>query len=150
MIHVGSGARDRYGDPVAGPLTYIAERTTLHGDCWQWTGQTKNHYGFATLSGKRDYAHRVSWKAYRGEIPEGLELDHLCRNRLCVNPWHLELVTGAINKQRAHPARTTCPAGHPYAGDNLYVNPNSGGKFCRTCHRKRERVRKGSVPTMED
>lgn len=79
-------------------------------------------------------AHRWSYEYHVGPIPEGLEIDHLCRNRLCVNPEHLEPVTSQENISRSHGngKKTHCPAGHPYDVDNTY-SPPSGGRVCRAC-----------------
>jgi hypothetical protein len=123
--------------------------------CWEWQGRLDCH-GYAWISrggrgAKRDAAHRVSYELHIGPIPEGLHIDHLCRNPRCVNPSHLEPVTQAENNRRALPFKkpqpkpTHCPQGHAYAGDNLYVRPN-GVYNCRACNREqvrlyRERVR---------
>ena len=88
--------------------------------------------------------HRVAYEAAVGPIPEGLQLDHLCRNTLCTNPAHLEPVTCRENLlrgntlQAANAAKTHCPYGHPYAGENLRVRRlKSGGlgRSCRECAR---------------
>jgi hypothetical protein len=77
-----------------------------------------------------------------GPIPEGMEIDHLCRNRGCVNPEHLEPVTRQENIRRsqsisvANAAKTHCPYGHLLSGANLYLRPNRGGRACRECVRK--------------
>lgn len=117
------------------------------GPCWEWTA-SKNHLGYGQVS--REYpdrrlgmAHRVAYELLVGPIPEGKELDHLCRNPSCVNPDHLEPVTHAENMRRApydapasKRAKTHCPAGHPYSGENLYVNPK-GRRECRACRKQR-------------
>lgn len=85
------------------------EKVDASGDCWVWVGARKdNGYGHIFLekredgSSKTGLAHRVSWELLVGEIPEGLDLDHLCRNRACVKPDHLEPVTRSINLRRGH------------------------------------------------
>ncbi len=85
--------------------------------------------------------HRWSYNRFKGPIPEGMELDHLCRNRLCVNPNHLEPVTSRENTLRGEtiPARlitvTHCPEGHEYTKDNTYTYKNM--RHCRECGKQR-------------
>lgn len=127
-------------------LTYIAERVvevpneSLGTPCLVWTRAKSKGYGHFGKDGRDYYAHRVMYEHKHGQVPEGKELDHLCRVRACVNPEHLEPVTRAVNTMRG--ARRTdvtmCPQGHPYQGDNLYLKPN-GKRECRTC--KREQLR---------
>ncbi|WP_329126180.1 HNH endonuclease signature motif containing protein [Streptomyces sp. NBC_01353] len=86
-------------------------------------------------------AHRWAFSFLRAPIPEGLELDHLCRNRACVNPWHLEPVTGRINWERGHSPwrlnglKEACHQGHPFTPENTYRNPQ-GSRVCRACMAK--------------
>jgi hypothetical protein len=83
-------------------------------------------------------AHRWAYEYSIGPIPEHLELDHLCRSRNCVNPEHLEAVTHLENMGRGishQKAKTHCPKGHPYSGENLYVAPSNGKRYCRECTR---------------
>lgn len=119
------------------------------GPCWEWTA-TRNHLGYGQIwSGPRGrllMAHRAAYELLVGPIPEGLELDHLCRNRACVDPDHLEPVTHAENMRRApydapasKRAKTHCPKGHPYSGSNLYVNPK-GSRECRACRKERGKI----------
>jgi hypothetical protein len=106
--------------------------------CWNWTSGTKRGYGQYRLWGRSWGAHQISYKLLVGEIPVGLELDHLCRNTLCVNPSHLEPVTPFENKMRAPnftANRTHCPKGHEYTPDNTYKMPK-GGRGCRPCRRE--------------
>ena len=111
--------------------------------CWLWQGVTSNGYGRFPVKrdGKPRYllAHRVAYEELVGPIPEGLQLDHLCRVHSCVNPDHLEAVTGSENCLRGLLGRlrvwkTHCPHGHPYDEVNTYVGP-SGRRDCRACNR---------------
>lgn len=77
-------------------------------------------------------AHRIAWELTNGEIPKGLQIDHLCMNKPCVNPEHMELVTNRENKLRWAAQLTKCPKGHPYSGNNLRVD-KIGTKRCRIC-----------------
>ena len=106
--------------------------------CWRWLGHIAlNGYGRINMK----MAHRFVYERLVGPIPSGLTLDHLCRNRDCVNPDHLEPVTSAVNTMRgdAPPAinarKVICHMGHPLSGDNLYRKPN-GRRRCRTCARE--------------
>jgi hypothetical protein len=108
--------------------------------CHVWTGgKTRLGYGhFWSAEQKLVYAHRVSYERKNGKIPDGLELDHLCRNPSCVNPEHLEAVDHRTNLLRGegiasiHSKKTHCKHGHPYAGENLYISPK-GYRKCYIC-----------------
>lgn len=112
--------------------------------CWVWVAE-KDRYGYGRLrvDGKRISAHRLAYELLVGLIPLDLEIDHKCRNPVCVNPSHLEPVTHRENVHRGQVGRywankTHCPQGHPYAGENLYVSPK-GARSCRKCrHIRRE------------
>jgi hypothetical protein len=119
-----------------------------NGECWDWVGYINDAgYGlFRPVDRTRVRAHRWCWEFFNGPIPEGLELDHLCRNRRCVNPWHLEPVTHRVNMSRAvwRKPEVLCGRGHVVA-DDAYVTP-AGKRVCRLCRRVRSknyRARKG-------
>ena len=110
------------------------------GDCWVWTaGKSRDGYGNFKRDGKDLKAHRVAYELVRGSIPTGLDLDHLCRVRACVNPDHLEPVTRRENIMRgagytAEQARkTACKRGHEFTAENTYAW--RGGRICRTCRK---------------
>jgi len=161
-VHYGLGYCRRHHDcfrRTGNPLAYQHPRFTQSRyrewwryvafsktGCWIWKA-SKNPLGYGQLF---DPTTRRLMSAYRrvyefciGPIPEGLEYDHLCRNPSCVNPDHLEPVTHAENMARApwtaiqfRRAKTHCPHGHVYEGENVYVNPK-GSRECRICRAER-------------
>lgn len=105
--------------------------------CWLWLGAV-NHSGYGTMTiGRRTrMAHRASYEAHKGAIPEGLAIDHRCKVRSCVNPDHLEPVTTAENNRRSPkmtPLATHCIHGHPFSGDNLSWDGKQ--RRCKECNR---------------
>jgi hypothetical protein len=118
--------------------------------CWIWTGLLGDGgYGRAYDPGTQRTvaAHRASYEAFIGPIPDGLVIDHLCRNRACVNPTHLEPVTQRVNVLRGEgptaerARRTHCKEGHPLSGDNLYIHPTRGHRSCKACQAANRRDR---------
>lgn len=110
------------------------------GPCWVWLASLApgGHGQFFRHHGDRVQAHRFSYELLVGPIPEGLEIDHLCRVRRCVNPRHLEPVTGQENKRRGLGGvlRTHCKHGHPFDAENTSYS-KAGARICRECRRQR-------------
>jgi hypothetical protein len=134
------------------PLERFMEKVNFAGDCWEWTAaRTKKGYG-QFRAGTMRQAHRWFWEQVVGPVSPDLELDHLCKNRACVNPIHLEPVTHAENIRRAdspsaglkkswarkHAERTHCPNGHEFTEENTLRYP--GKRMCRTCNIEKSRA----------
>jgi hypothetical protein len=121
--------------------------------CWLWLAAVTDGYGMFWLDRRYQKAHRVAYEMLVGPIPEGLQLDHLCRVRNCVNPAHLEPVTALVNQQRGvgtfadtHGKKTHCVHGHEFTADNTYWFTNSRGfrgRMCKACCRDRDRAKRG-------
>lgn len=123
---------------------HFARYEIADNGCWNWTGpRDHNGYGTVTIDGHTK-AHRAFYTRHVGEIPEGLQLDHLCRNRGCVNPEHLEPVTLRENVLRGtgvtavNARRTHCIHGHLLEEPNLVRN-SRGWRMCKTCQNARQR-----------
>lgn len=134
--------------------------------CWHWTGYVrKAGYGIINIrrNGKNypRHAHRVAYETFRGPVPEGMQVDHLCRRRDCINPSHMEVVTPGENTRRGivaevqrqrHAKRTHCKNGHLLSADNVYQGhckgfPARGCKICRKAADQRFRAkRRGLLP----
>jgi hypothetical protein len=120
--------------------------------CRIWCGAlVSNGYGaIRDGDGRMALVHRVGYEREVGEIPDGLDLDHLCRTRACWNPTHLEPVTRQINLLRGvgfpaqQAAKTHCPHGHPYDDQNTRIK--CGKRECRACERRRDRERRAVDP----
>lgn len=120
-------------------------RVVVTPGCWLWTGaQTSDGYGRFTLNNRTVGVHRLTYELLVGPIPEGMQLDHLCRVPQCCNPAHLEPVTPRLNTHRSPIApaalnarKSHCPYGHPYDGPNLILK--SGHRVCRECKRRQGR-----------
>lgn len=133
----------RHGDPTWRPPT-VSQRfwskVVESGDCWLWTG-TGRRYGHFKIGGRDWLAHRFSYEDMVGPIPDGLTIDHLCTNKKCVNPDHLDPVPQVVNAHRRDAqhgrghATTHCPQGHPY--DDTNTRHRNGRRHCRACARER-------------
>lgn len=136
--------------PIKMQQNIRVESTGFVSPCWVWVGG-RNGLGYGELyvpgQKHRPRTHRLAYNLAVGEIPEGLEIDHLCRVRACCNPEHLEAVTHAVNMARRMPyGRTHCFKGHPLTPDNVYVGAN--GRQCRTCRREASRRRKQRIRAL--
>ncbi len=130
-------------EPLAVRFTRMVE--PLPSGCHRWIGQLMSS-GYGRLGKK--FAHRIAYRFAHGiDVPAGLETDHLCRNRWCVNPAHLEAVAKVENLRRqaqAAPRKTTCGRGHPLTEDNVYryTFRNKSMRQCRACAIRRARHRR--------
>lgn len=116
-------------------------------DCINWTGaQNSKGYGCFAIDGKAQLAHHLAWEDERGPIPEGMTIDHLCRNRACVNVEHLEVVTNVENQRRTPGVLRPggeCVNGHPISTEaDIYISPR-GRRECRGCRRLASRRASG-------
>jgi hypothetical protein len=134
-------------DPILGSVErFMAFVKVMPNGCWEWSGARlgqNSQYGQFSMKGVGRPvigAHRAAWELFRGPIPEGLTIDHLCRNTICANPDHLEPVTQTVNNQRYAETITHCPQGHEYTPDN--TAHYGRGRQCRTCLSERAKARR--------
>jgi hypothetical protein len=133
-------------------------KVVVSGDtgCWIWIGHVdRNGYGRFALNGRMRWAHICSYCLFVGDVPNGTELDHVCKTKRCVNPLHLEPVTHRVNMERAdrgatviHRQKTHCPQGHPYSGDNLVTWGRY--RYCRICQTQYKRAYKARIKNAKD
>ncbi len=127
-------------------IRLMAKVVKQEGGCWVWTGLTRAGYGRIKDKGHMVSAHRATYEHFRGPIPAGLQIDHLCRNRSCVNPDHLEPVDNRTNAMRGSAPsialylKQRCSKGHDLSTGNYYVLKSRGARLCKECSRQyRER-----------
>lgn len=118
----------------------IHSRIQFTEDCWFWTGnQNPKGYGLIFFKHSSFLAHRVMYTLHKGEIPEELVIDHLCRTRNCVNPSHLRTLSAVENTMigegptAQNKRKKFCPRNHPYSGENVFPTCDGKGRRCRIC-----------------
>ena len=120
----------------ASPIARVMRRVRIESPdgCWIWMGALKGGgYGHINTKGRHFPVHRVAYEALVGPIPVGLQLDHLCRTRTCVNPAHLEPVTARENSHRGARWTTHCSKGHERTPETTAWDAKTGGRHCRPC-----------------
>jgi hypothetical protein len=136
----------QWGDTRLNSVFWNSVSPEPNSGCWLWTGPG-NHadYGKTWWKGKTISAHRKSWLALVGDVPDEMQLDHLCKNRRCCNPAHLEVVTARENTRRSESPtgqrarQTHCIHGHELTGDNLFFAKGGKERQCRACLQRRHR-----------
>ena len=135
---------------------FLSKVDQLPNGCWEWTGRRHHNYGVFMISGINTAAHRWSYERWTGPIGPGLHMDHYrfpqdgCIGPPCVNPNHVRPTTPRENTLRGdtfaarNTAKTHCPQGHPYEGENLRIK-SDGRRVCRTCCRVAQRRRRMSL-----
>ena len=135
------------------PLLRFFSKVDKTSSCWMWTGPKSYGYGKFSIGRKTCLAHRFAYERLKGQIPNGLQLDHLCRNKACVNPEHLEPVTNRENALRAVPfipKTNTCQKGHELTTDNLVKwKARYGHKECLKCRHEYNRIRRQKTNGMD-
>ena len=135
-VNITKGVKGFTSRPL---LERLMEKIQKTESCWIWNGAKtggNDSYGMIWVDGKNKLAHRAMYEINTGEIPHGTELDHICRNKSCVNPDHLEPVTHFENMKRAgvgwkNREKTACPSGHEYTAENTRIT--HGSRSCKQC-----------------
>ena len=143
----------RFWSKVSTDGAIPAHRPEL-GPCWGWSDRPNSSgYSLFRLGRAQCLAHRLAYRSLRGPIPLEMELDHLCRNRACVNPWHLEPVSHRVNTLRgaslaALRAKVThCPQGHAYSPENTYTSSRRQ-RYCKTCRDERQLAKRAVLRAL--
>lgn len=134
----------------------LAKYSRPDGDCIRWTGvHGPKGYGRISVGGKTRIVHRVAYEVLVGPIPEGLEIDHLCRVRDCINVQHLEPVTHLENVRRRRDNPDECANGHPFTKENTHWYSQKGRdsnpvRKCRRCKKESNAARPRRAMTDQD
>lgn len=135
-------------------IRFLSKISVSESGCWEWIGQLRKGYGIFSLKNQSKTAHRIMYELMKDvKLEKGVELDHLCKNRKCVNPDHIEKVSGKDNTLRGmgptaiNARRKECINGHEFTPENTYIRPDDGARDCKTCarlakQRQRERMNK--------
>jgi hypothetical protein len=134
-----------------GQIKRFFKKVNKTSGCWIWIGAINNYgYGMVQINGSKHSAHRISYEIAKGAIADNLQIDHLCRNRRCINPEHLEAITQKENLLRGetiaakNKSKTHCPKGHPYSKKNTIMKNKGGGyrsRQCRICRNEKEKTK---------
>jgi len=128
-----------------GTVQRFWDKVKITDSCWEWQAWRRNGYGMFSCDGKDVQAHRYAYELMEDKIPDGLFIDHHCKNPKCVNPAHLEPVTNAENIRRGNSPpvinskKTHCPLGHPLLGNNIYLHPKTNTRECKLCRNARNK-----------
>ena len=139
--------------PTIDAITKFAGQFTIQGDCWVWNKPGTGGYGYFLWFDGYDRAHRWFYKAFNNiELSEKQLCDHLCRNRACVNPIHIEIVDSKTNILRGegiaakYAAQTHCKRGHEFTTKNTYMNLKGVmRRVCKTCDRARRKIQRERI-----